>query len=380
MTTIHWVHAGPDALFGLQRLIRGAPAQLRIWTRDPEPLARIDPDLQQPYDPEALWQAIQPGDVIVAPRPTELAVARLAMERGAHLAVGWHVSQNLRHTVAEAADKGISVLAEAGMVPGIEHLMARDLVNEYRHKARPGDQLHFTCYGGGMPKYPDNFRHKFNASPLSLLNALATPTTWIEGGQPRRAAFPFEVIRNHDLNLPTPERHQVYPHYDVAPYLEAYGFDPDWTILTAERGAIRLKGWDEGWAEVFAHIRQTGKDPEALAALSAQLWSDHPFMPNEADRAVLSVSLRAEADGKTRWHKEWVMDAAGGRSGSARFRLNSLMLALAAEAILAGQIAPGLHIGVTDPELIANWLVEVTHEAGHSRRIDHLRKHAKSAA
>ena len=74
-----------------------------------------------------------------------------------------------------------------------------------------------------------------------------------------------------------------------------------------------------------------------------------------------------------------MLDAVGGRKGWARFRLNSLMLALAARAIADGQVSPGLHIGPTDPDLIAAWLVEITHEAGYSRRINHLReRHARS--
>ncbi|MDO5642632.1 MAG: saccharopine dehydrogenase C-terminal domain-containing protein [Paracoccus sp. (in: a-proteobacteria)] len=371
MTTIHWVHAGIDACFGLNRLIHDRAGALRVWTRSAAPLDGIAPEIQQPYAPEALWDAVAPGDVIVAPRPTDLAVAQLALERGAHLAVGWHASRRLREIAGPARDKGLIILAEAGMVPGIEHLMARDLVNDYRQQAEAGDVLHFTCYGGGMPRFPDNFRHKFNTSPLSLLNALATPTSWIGDGKTRSAAFPFDAIHPHDLHLPTPERHQVYPHYDVAPYLEAYGFDPDWTIATAQRGAIRLKGWDEGWSQVFATIRQSGKDAAILGALADELWRDHPFMTGEADRAVLSVALRAEGRAGTRWHREWVMDASGGRHGFVRFRLNALMLALAAEAIIGGRVPPGLNIGVTDPELIANWLVEITHQADYARRLNH---------
>ena len=33
MTTIHWVHAGPDALFGLNHL-QGCDATVRVWTRE----------------------------------------------------------------------------------------------------------------------------------------------------------------------------------------------------------------------------------------------------------------------------------------------------------------------------------------------------------
>ncbi|SDD44778.1 saccharopine dehydrogenase (NADP+, L-glutamate forming) [Paracoccus isoporae] len=380
MSRIHWVHCGPDAVFGLRHLQQRGIEPM-VWTAHGVSPDEIPAGQQRPYEAAALKAELARGDIIVAPRPTDLEVARIAMDCGAHLAVGWHVSPTLREAVGAAAGRGLSVLAEVGMVPGIDHLMARDLVNDYRQVAQDGDRLHFSSYGGGMPKHPDNFRHKFNLSPLPLLNALATPTSWIGQGETRRAAFPFEVIRSFDLNLPTPERHEVYPHYDVAPYLEAYGFDPGWTIATAERGAIRLKGWKQGWAAVFASIRQTGKDAEALATLSETLWAEHPFAPEEADRIVLSVALRAERDGRARWHREWVLDSTGGRSGFARFRLKSLMLALAAEALLAGRVEPGLHIGPTDPELIANWLVEITHEAGFARRIDHLRSDdAKGAA
>ena len=66
MTTIHWVQAGPDALFGLQRLIRAEPAKIAVWTRDGQILDGINPDIQGAFDLEALVGAVQPGDVIVA--------------------------------------------------------------------------------------------------------------------------------------------------------------------------------------------------------------------------------------------------------------------------------------------------------------------------
>lgn len=371
MTAIHWVHAGPDAIDGVTYL-RNAGADPVIWTRPDTHIAGLGGN-HTTMDADAFARQLRPGDVVIAARPTDLGIARIAMQAGAHMAVAWHVSKGLRDVVSDAAEKGIAVLAEVGMAPGIDHLMARDLVNDYRAVAQQGDVLHFLSYGGGMPKYPDNFRHKFNASPLSLLNALASPVSWIENGKPARADFAFDAIRAFDLNLPVPERHQVYPHYDVTPYLEAYGFDPDWTIASAERGSIRLKGWDEGWARVFDHIRATGKDADALARLSQELWDEHPFQPGEADRVVLSVALRAEQNGKTRWHKEWILEASGGRKGFVRARLNSVMLALGALGLASGKIAPGLHIGPTDPDLIASWLIEIAEGARHAQRINHLR-------
>lgn len=370
--TIHWVHAGPDALFGLKRIVKKHRHNLCIWTDSSHLLAEIDPTFQQPYNFEAFMNALRIGDVIVAPRLTDLTLVRLAMACGAHLVASWRASSEMHKITIDAENKGSAILTEIGIVPGIDHMMARDLVNEYHQSAKHGDILHFTCYGGEMPKYPDNFRHKFNTSPLPLLSALATPTSWIENGETQNAAFPFNQIRPYDLNLPTPERHQVYPHYDSAPYLPIYGFDPSWKVATAQRGAIRLKGWDDGWAEVFSYIQKTGKNSDSLRALAKTLELKHPYAQGEADRVVLSVALKVEQEGKIVWHREWVMDASGGRSGFARSRLNSLMLELAVQALHTGQIKPGLHIGTTNHELIANWLVEVAHEAEFCRKINHL--------
>ena len=81
MTTIHWVHAGPDALFGLNHL-QGCDATVRVWTREGR-LAGIPAEMQHPMDMEQLWEAVHPGDIILAPRPTDLAVARLLSSRKA---------------------------------------------------------------------------------------------------------------------------------------------------------------------------------------------------------------------------------------------------------------------------------------------------------
>ncbi len=76
MGRIHWVHAGADALFGLRYLL-GLGIEPLIWTRGGDPVEGFADALQSPASEEALRQALTPGDIVIMPRPTDLAIARI---------------------------------------------------------------------------------------------------------------------------------------------------------------------------------------------------------------------------------------------------------------------------------------------------------------
>ena len=65
---------------------------------------------------------------------------------------------------------GLVSVNEVGLDPGIDHLMAHDLVTRYRKsKAYHVDNvMSFTSYCGGVPKIPNPFRYKFSWAPLGL--------------------------------------------------------------------------------------------------------------------------------------------------------------------------------------------------------------------
>ena len=75
----------------------------------------------------------------------------------------------------EFRQKGLVSVNEVGLDPGIDHLMAHDLVARYRaSKAYDAKNvLSFTSYCGGVPKIANPFRYKFSWSPLGVLKARA---------------------------------------------------------------------------------------------------------------------------------------------------------------------------------------------------------------
>ncbi|WP_299840652.1 saccharopine dehydrogenase C-terminal domain-containing protein [uncultured Paracoccus sp.] len=377
--TIHWIGTGLSAIPGLRRLIReGRPVV--VWNRTEakarEAVGDLTDDIRA-YSPEALAGAVTKGDIIVSMLPADqhVALARMAIDKGARFVSSSYIAPEMAALDAAAKAAGVAVVNEVGLDPGIDHIMAHELVADYRQMAKPGDVISFTSYCGGVPKYINTFRYKFSWSPLGVLRALRSPSRSIRGGETRDVSRPWLAVETYDAPLPTPERFEVYPNRDSLPFLRQYGFDPAWQVDEFVRGTIRLKGWKEAWTPVFEEIETLqGEAGEArLRAMAEEFWRANAYAPGEADRVVLFVALKAERDGKTVWHKEWVLDAHGDRAGSAMAKLVSVPVALAVEAVADGRIAPGVHAAPEDPELVAGWLVEVGQIAQHLAKVNHLK-------
>lgn len=377
--TIHWVGTGLSSAPGLNRLLDAGRAVV-VWNRTPqkarEAVAGRDSDIRA-LTPEALTDAVAKGDILVSMLPADqhVPLAQICIGKGAHFVSSSYISPGMRDLDAAAREAGVALVNEVGLDPGIDHLMAHDLVADYRAVAREGDTVSFTSYCGGIPKFPNPFRYKFSWSPLGVLRALRSPSTSIRDGARLEAARPWDAITTFDAPLPVPERFEVYPNRDSLPFIAQYGFDPAWKIRDFVRGTIRLKGWQEAWADVFREVEAlSGEAGEArLAEMAETFWRENAYAEGEPDRVVLCVGLRAERGGAAVFHKEWVLDAYGTEEGTAMAKLVSIPVAMAVEALAEGRIPPGLHAAPEDPELVAEWLVEVGLIAQHMARVDHLR-------
>ena len=113
-----------------------------------------------------------------------------------------------------------------------------------------------------------------------------------------------------------------------------------------------------------------GPDDARLTEISDALWAKYALPKDEPDRVVLCVTLKSERDGALVWQRSWVLDAEGDVRGSAMARLVSGTVSLGVEAIMAREIAVGVHAAPHDPRLVKRWLDEVGHLAQHMRLID----------
>ena len=381
--TIHWCGTGLSSIPGLRRLLE-AGHPVTVWNRTVEKARAEVGDLTQdirPYSLEALAAALKPGDIAVSMLPADqhVGIATTCLQAGANFASSSYIAPEMRVLDKAFREAGLVSINEVGLDPGIDHLMAHDLVARYRaSKAfHPDNVLSFTSYCGGVPKVPNAFRYKFSWAPAGVLKALRSPSRSLRHFTELRIARPWDAITRYDAPLPQPESFEVYPNRDSYPFMEDYRFETHWKVRDFVRGTIRLNGWADAWAPIFAEIERMEGKPlaeinAALEARAAVLLNDNFYAEGEPDRVVLFVALKAERDGKPVFHETWAMDAWGDVRGTAMGRLVSVPVSLAIEAVLTREIPAGVHAAPHDPRLLTRWLEQVGHLAQYLARIDHL--------
>ena len=345
-----------------------------VWNRTVAKAREVVGDLTddiRSYDIDALEAALEPGDVAVSMLPADqhVGIAQRCLKRGAHFVSSSYIAPEMRALDGAFREQGLVSVNEVGLDPGIDHLMAHDLVARYRASAayNVDNVLSFTSYCGGVPKVANDFKYKFSWAPLGVLKALRSPSRSLRDFQERRVDRPWDAITSYDAPLPAPESFEVYPNRDSYPFMDDYRFDPAWNVRDFVRGTIRLNGWADAWEQVFAEVGPASD--ERLAAISADLVERYSYEPGEPDRVVLFVSLRAERDGTPVFHETWSMDAAGNEHGSAMAQLVSIPVSIAVESVVRGEVTPGVHAAPSDPALVTSWLNQIRPLADYMERL-----------
>ncbi|MEU0156103.1 saccharopine dehydrogenase family protein [Micromonospora fulviviridis] len=358
---VHWVGTGMSTGSGLG-IVCDLAAETTVWART-EAKAQACLDRlglsgrahTRAYTQEALAAEVGAGDLVVSmvPATEHPTILRLCTSRSAHFASSSYVSPAVAVLAGEAARAGLVVLTEAGLDPGIDHLLAHQLVDLAQAATADAGAVtaRFVSYCGSFPAVPNDFRYRFSWAPRGVLTALRTPARYIEDGGERTADRPYRSIREVVLDG---ERFEVYPNRDGVPFVPTYRFPSSWKVDTFVRGTVRLDGWSEAWEPVFTQVEQ-GSD-EQIDRLATQLAERYPTAGDDHDRVVMLVMLDVTtADGGT-WSGEYKMDVRGDRRENATPRLVSVALAGGIAGLLEGRVSPGLHQASADRETVRRWL------------------------
>jgi len=365
LSTIHWLGAGLSSGPGVQRLARG-PHPLVLWNRTLERATDLlgqgsSNSTARELELSALAADLAAGDVIVSMLPADWhpRLASLAASKGAHFVSSSYLSEDMLALDAQARAANVCLINEVGLDPGIDHLMTHRLAHRFRNSdaSKGGPTVSLRSWCGGFPATPNDFRYKFSWSPVGVLRALRTPARCITAGNVLEVAQPWTAISDYQIPGGSAERFEAYPNRDSLPFIEQYGFDPDWRIHDFVRGTLRLDGWSRAWASIFELLASLHDQPaeETLLEQSERLWQEHSYAAGEADRVVLCVELEAESPRGDRFHEASIIDAQGTSSASAMARLVSLPVSYAVEAVLEGKIDAGVSAAPTHQPIIEDW-------------------------
>ena len=371
--TIHWCGTGLSAIPGLRQLITNGHDVI-VWNRTIEKAMSAVGDITtsiKEFDIHELGSHLEKGDIVVSMLPGDwhVPLAKLCLKSRSHFVSSSYISPEMQELHSVAFETGLCLVNEVGLDPGIDHLMAHTLIEDYRKSKDQDDEndISFFSYCGGIPKVKNPFCYKFSWSPLGVLKALKSPSRSIKDFKEFDARRPWNAISTYTAPLPVPEEFEVYPNRDSLPFIDQYRLDSNWKIKEFVRGTLRLRGWENAWSEIFSEIEKLSgeNDDERLAKMSDQLWLENAYDKNEVDRVVLVVSLKASNGEKTKWHKTYVLDAHGDSVSTAMARLVSLPVSFAVEAVAQNKIAPGVSAAPSDMSIVNDWLNKIKSLAQH---------------
>ena len=383
MPTIHWLGTGLSAIPGLKKLIENGHSVIvynRTVDKAIEALSGVDGDYQVvPFSIKAVKKYASAGDVVVSMLPGNfhVPVAELCISLDAHFVSSSYISDEMRDLNSAAIQKGLCLVNEVGLDPGIDHSMSHALVEEYRNSSvfSKENSHSFLSYCGGLSDVPNDFCYKFSWSPLGVLKALMSTSVSIRDSEVYTVTKPWESVEIYPLPMPWGEdEFEVYPNRDSRPFIEQYQMDDDLKIEQFVRGTLRYKGWKSAWSNIFSEVDSLNSaDSEArLKEISDDLWSNYSYKEDEVDRVILTVELKVKNDSKVVWHKQFLLDTLGNSMGSAMAQLVSCSVALAVEAVMGNEISAGVSAAPHDSKLVDRWLKQADDISDHFVLVDHL--------
>lgn len=361
--SIHWIGAGLASGPGLVSLANKW-GEATVWDmtldRASELAAQVNEGAtlnvrQLNLNDEASLQnfrdTLNKGDIIVSMLPAAFHVqmAKIALAEDCHMVTSSYLSEEMIALNDEAIDKGLTLVNESGLDPGIDHLLTHILVDEAKKAGMldKNNEIEFVSYCGGFPAEPTPFTYKFSWTPLGVITALANPAQLIKNGAETTINKAWENVSEISIHG---ETFEAYANRNSIPYVEEYGLGDESNIRTFVRGTLRMAGWKEAWKDIFNIVDNASLDD--LKALSAKLWDEHQYGENEEDRVLLYVALSCGDN----WKASLTVDATGSGWRSAMANTVSYTVAEAVSAIMEGRLAPGVQAAPHDVTEAKRWL------------------------
>ena len=339
---IHWLGVGLSSPPGILYL-NEQRYNLLVWNRSVDKAQSLlkNKIYVNQLDISSLSKKLDRNDLIVSmlPASMHMEIAELAINYKCHLVTSSYHDHEYEKLEQKFIDNDCLFICECGLDPGIDHLLAHKLIQEFE-KGNYQDikSIWFESMCGGFPEIPNNFKYKFSWSPLGVLKALNTPANHIENFSEERSEKPYKKINFIEFNN---EKFETYPNRNSIPYINEYNLGKYSNILEHfERGTIRLEGWSKAWNEIFKNI----EDKIDLENLSKKLWEENQYDNLENDRVLLYVKIRSKNSNNNEiFNKTLYLDESRPIVNSAMSQCVSYTVAFTIECIMNLKNKKGIH-------------------------------------
>lgn len=323
---------------------------------------RVEPVKLDMRDEPSLLELMRKSDVVIELLPGEYALptAKLAAEAGVSLVSAMYLfnpgekdeakrkalKEELSQLNEKAKSKGITILEEFGMDPGIDLILGAKAVKEL-------DEVKvFHSYGAGFPELKASFnplRYKFTWSVIGVMRSYLRPARIIENG--RVVGIPadsmFDENNMHFLKLPEFEsKLECFANGDSVTFSEIFRLDN--TISSMGRYICRWPGTGAFWrvmaksgflsnVPIMTKNGEIAPDSFCAALLGGQ--EQFRYSEDERDVALIRSDVRGYKEGEPLRVVLQIIDKRDLKSGlTAMQRTVGFPMSIGAQMILDGRI------------------------------------------
>jgi saccharopine dehydrogenase-like NADP-dependent oxidoreductase len=302
---------------------------------------------------------------------------------------------------AEARKRGILILGETGLDPGIDHMTAKRVIDHFH--ALGGEVEDFYSFCGGLPAPEANtnpFGYKFSWAPKQALRVANRPATYIKDGTEVHVDGKDILKKHWVFKINDSLTFEGYANANSLPYVEKYGLHGIKNLL---RGTLRYPGWcrllntlkdlnllDESplmldrrfsasqmllragrfasresittllltrnkdaynalsWLGLLDQKEKVWQSNSAIGVLEELMLQKLAFQPGERDLSIMVHQFGVRFPSGKKYHEALMVDFGEPQGYSSMAKTVGLTMAFAARAILEGKITlKGVQMPVT---------------------------------
>lgn len=193
---------------------------------------------------------IQKADIVVnfLPPRFQYDVAIDCLEHSKHVVTASYEDEMVANLDKEARRKGIVILNEMGLDPGIDHMSALKIVHGIRSR---GGYVHsFESYGSGLPapEAANNpLQYCITWNPRNVVMAGEHGAQYMEKGKIKILPHHNLFQRTWNIEIEGIGKLEAYPNRDAMKYQKLFNMT---RVKTMVRGTLRYPGWSETWSQL----------------------------------------------------------------------------------------------------------------------------------
>ncbi len=201
-------------------------------------------------DTEQLQKLVAEADIVanLMPPPFQPRIVKACVEAGTHQVSASYESAPVKALDSAAKEKGVTILNEMGLDPGLDHMSAVKLIT--RERERGGVFKSFCSYGSGVPEpganaNPMNYIITWN--PRNVVMAGQAGAQYLENGEIKIVPAHRVFWRTWPMDVDGVGTMEAYPNRDSLAYIDIFNLKHAHTMI---RGTLRYPGYSEAWMQL----------------------------------------------------------------------------------------------------------------------------------